>query len=595
MGSIKDKAKELAKKPRGGTKTQKAKRAKALRDSLQGLTQEEIRKKVQQLNEEEVKELSELIIANLFVYKKWNPQSGTQEMAYFSDATIVGFGGSLGGGKSDLMIALAILHHEKSIIFRKSYSELTGIINRIEEILGTSEGLNKSDKIWKFGEGRYTEFGAVDHEDSLQKFQGRAHDFIGIDEADHFEYQHFKYLTTWLRTTNPKLRPRVLLTFNPPKRNKGFWLINMFKPWILPYHPDTNPIGMYHPIHNPDGVKSGDILHYITVDGVEKYYRHPVKAKDSTGRTIYSVSRTFIKSTLDDNEFLDQDGQYSANVMSGKDSDYAKRMLDGDFTTTIEDSYDQIIPTSWIESAFNRYDMYHAKLKSGEIKKDTTVLSMGIDVGHRSDNSVIYTVDTDNCVECVLSLPAKDIRGNQHTKNKYGDEQSDGAKLGSLIMSLANSYKYTPKIILDVNGIGDGAYTYLRDKMPNANRIVKQSFGQAENKTFRSGGLPQFANRRVELFMKLVDELDPSRKGGATIKIPRNQDLLEELIRFTSDYKTGKMQITSTEDLRKELDRSPDYTSALCMAMDRPKNITELKSITGIGRSGKKKRSVRCL
>lgn len=56
----------------------------------------------------------------------WIPQEGPQRAAYESQADIVFYGGSAGGGKTDLLLGLSLTSQRHSIIFRRQSVQLTG-------------------------------------------------------------------------------------------------------------------------------------------------------------------------------------------------------------------------------------------------------------------------------------------------------------------------------------------------------------------------------------------------------------------------------------------------------------------------------------
>src|SRR6202012_243406 len=61
------------------------------------------------------------------------PLPGPQTMAYNSTARIIGFGGSAGGGKTDLACGKGLTQHRKAMMLRRVGTELTGIEDRLEE------------------------------------------------------------------------------------------------------------------------------------------------------------------------------------------------------------------------------------------------------------------------------------------------------------------------------------------------------------------------------------------------------------------------------------------------------------------------------
>ncbi|MHC5825531.1 MAG: Hint domain-containing protein, partial [Nostoc sp.] len=108
----------------------------------------------------------------------WKSLPGPQTMAYESLADELFYGGAAGGGKSDLILGLALTAHQNSIIFRREYPQLKGLVQRCKKILkGTKAKYNSTEKVWNgLPEQRNLEFGACQHEDDVEKYQGRPHD-----------------------------------------------------------------------------------------------------------------------------------------------------------------------------------------------------------------------------------------------------------------------------------------------------------------------------------------------------------------------------------------------------------------------------------
>src|ERR1700676_2179922 len=66
-----------------------------------------------------------------YAKKVWVPNLGPQCQAYVSRADWLYFGGQAGGGKTDLLLGLAMTSHQKSAIFRQAYDDLSAIIDRL--------------------------------------------------------------------------------------------------------------------------------------------------------------------------------------------------------------------------------------------------------------------------------------------------------------------------------------------------------------------------------------------------------------------------------------------------------------------------------
>lgn len=114
------------------------------------------------------------------------PNPGPQTEALRCDADELFFGGSAGGGKSALLCGTAVDDHDKSIIFRREYPQIKGLEDEVKGLVGSRDGYNAQDKIWRLPNGNVLEFGSVPHETDVEKYQGRAHSLKGFDEITHF-------------------------------------------------------------------------------------------------------------------------------------------------------------------------------------------------------------------------------------------------------------------------------------------------------------------------------------------------------------------------------------------------------------------------
>src|ERR1700744_902966 len=81
--------------------------------------------------------------------RPWVPLPGPQTMAYNSTARIIGFGGSAGGGKTDLACGKVLTQHRKAMMLRRVGTELTGIEDRLEELIGNKNGYHGQRGVWR--------------------------------------------------------------------------------------------------------------------------------------------------------------------------------------------------------------------------------------------------------------------------------------------------------------------------------------------------------------------------------------------------------------------------------------------------------------
>ena len=86
------------------------------------------------LTDFEKKELSKIVESYEKIQSEWHPLPGPQTQAYYSEADQLFFGGAAGGGKTDCILGIAHQQHKRTIIYRREYGQLKGIIERAREI-----------------------------------------------------------------------------------------------------------------------------------------------------------------------------------------------------------------------------------------------------------------------------------------------------------------------------------------------------------------------------------------------------------------------------------------------------------------------------
>ena len=71
----------------------------------------------------------------------WVPNPGPQTDCYYCEADEILFGGEPGGGKSQVLISLALNEHERSLLLRRTNKEASKFVGEIEAILGSRASL----------------------------------------------------------------------------------------------------------------------------------------------------------------------------------------------------------------------------------------------------------------------------------------------------------------------------------------------------------------------------------------------------------------------------------------------------------------------
>ena len=151
---------------------------------------------------------------------------GPQAQAYLSQADELYYGGAAGGGKTQLAIGLALTQHRNSLILRRQSVDTKGIVEYIRSIphKGKWKSVGYGGEL-RLSDSRLIEIGGCQHEDDWQKYAGRPHDFIDLDELPQFTERQYTMLSAWNRLAEPEKFPnqrcRVVGGGNPPLSPEG--------------------------------------------------------------------------------------------------------------------------------------------------------------------------------------------------------------------------------------------------------------------------------------------------------------------------------------------------------------------------------------
>ena len=238
--STKEKVKQAARKSLTAKRKTVDKLEKKLRSKKQILKQQEttIRKFENASDEEtvsaqgkvvtesEVKELPDSVQAHLDAtnsFVAFMPNEGPQTNFLAADEKDVLYGGAAGGGKSFAMLIDPLRYcHKKghrALILRRSMPELRELIDKSRELYprafpGTK--FREVEKIWNFPSGAKIEFGFLEKEADVYRYQGQAYSWIGFDEITHLPTEFgWNYLASRLRTTDPSIKTYLRCTANP--------------------------------------------------------------------------------------------------------------------------------------------------------------------------------------------------------------------------------------------------------------------------------------------------------------------------------------------------------------------------------------------
>ncbi len=189
------------------------------------------------------------------VARLWTPQPGPQTLAIESDADEILFGGEPGGGKTDLLLGIALSKHTRSHIFRRDAGQLGEMTDRLREIVGDTGRVTESPRpLWRNGDQRIEMAGIANEADAI-KWQGRAGDLKAFDEVTQFSRTQYLTVSGWGRSTKAGQKVQTLATCNPPVDEDALWVVERWGPWLDPNHP------------NP--ARSGEVRWFANIGGAD--------------------------------------------------------------------------------------------------------------------------------------------------------------------------------------------------------------------------------------------------------------------------------------------------------------------------------------
>ena len=251
------------------------------------------------------------------------------------------YGGAAGGGKSYAMLVdpLRYVHRpaHRALILRRSMPELRELIDKSRELYPKAVSgckFREVEKLWNFPSGAKIEFGFLERDADVYRYQGQAYSWIGFDEITHLPTEFgWNYLASRLRTTDPEIVPYLRCTANPG----GVGATWVKKRYIDPFPPNESFLG-----------------------------------KDG-------LSRKFIPARLDDNPHLSSDGRYE-QMLKALPEVQRRQLLEGNWDISEG-------------AAFTEFDPEVHVIPPFEIPIGWERVK-GIDYGYASESACIWgTVD----------------------------------------------------------------------------------------------------------------------------------------------------------------------------------------------------------
>jgi hypothetical protein len=262
---------------------------------------------------------------------------GPQEDFLAASETDVLYGGAAGGGKSYAMLVDPLRYAHRSahrgLIIRRSMPELRELIDKSRELYPKAFPgckYKEVEKLWNFPSGAKIEFGFLERDADVYRYQGQAYSWIGFDEITHLPTEFaWNYLASRLRTTDSEIVPYMRCTANPGG---------------------------------------------VGATWVKKRYIDPAPSYESfTGHD--GLSRKFIPARLQDNPFLAHDGRYE-KMLQALPPTQRQQLLDGNWDVSEGAAFTEFVPQLHVITPFD------IPISWERVK--------GIDYGYASESACIW-------------------------------------------------------------------------------------------------------------------------------------------------------------------------------------------------------------
>ena len=176
--------------------------------------------------------------------KIWRPHKRQEAFSSLPDSIFEAlYGGAAGGGKSEELLMLPIIRgfykepRFKGLLLRRTFPELESeiIVRSREWYPLTGAKYNEERKRWTFPSGAIMQFGHIEYEQDVRKYDTTEYNYIAFDELTSFTEFQYTYLSkTRCRSSSNKLPAIVRSATNPG---------NIGHAWVRDYFISPGPYG----------------------------------------------------------------------------------------------------------------------------------------------------------------------------------------------------------------------------------------------------------------------------------------------------------------------------------------------------------------
>ncbi len=364
------------------------------------------------------------------------------------------------------------------------------------------------------------------------------HGFINrncFDEITQFTKSQYKYLTLWLRSTDPKQRTRVIATGNPPDSPGGLWVIEYWAPWLDRNHHDpAEPGELRWPVPVEEGSDKEVFFRTIeaAMEHVSQFKKPPV---DHEGKLLPPRSRTFVPGKLEENPEYVKSGYQSVLAYTSKD---LQGLAAGDFKAGLKDHPNQTIPSSWIDGAQQRW--------TPRPPAGAPMTAIGVDVAQGGGDETVLAPRHDAWFAPLIAVP--------------GVETPNPSDVSALVVK---NRRDQAAVIVDCGGgYGGGVVEFLGQNgiasVPH--KGAKKAHGRTKDRQH------SFVNKRAEVWWRFREALDPDQFGGSPVALPDDAAVRSDLAAPHFFITPRGIQIEDKDETKKRIGRSPDRGDAIVMS-----------------------------
>ena len=245
--------------------------------------------------------------------KRWEPTG--KQCAFLACAAYEAlYGGAAGGGKTEALVLGALRYIDRpsyrALVLRRTFPELErDIIPLSHEYYRWADGeYGVQSKTWRFPSGARIEFGHLEGDLDVHKYQGLEAQYIAFDELTTFTEKQYRYLLSRGRSAQG-IPVRIRAATNPGGVGHE-WVMKRWAPWL-----ESDEVLAKGKLPR---ARAGEVLTYRNTDAGEVF---------GEGR----LTRAFFPAKIQDNPYIMRNNPEYVDVLGGLDAVTRRQLLEGDW------------------------------------------------------------------------------------------------------------------------------------------------------------------------------------------------------------------------------------------------------------------------